>query len=68
MNIQLLLLLLAGTLLGEDSLLVVRDPERHRRLRALLQPAFSADAIATYLPGGQHDVSSYPGGTVSSCL
>ncbi|WIA16755.1 hypothetical protein OEZ85_013407 [Tetradesmus obliquus] len=39
-----------GTLLGEDSLLVVKDPARHAYLRALLQPAFGPDAIASYLP------------------
>jgi cytochrome P450 len=43
-------MLLAGTLLGEDSLLVVKDPQRHAYLRALLQPAFGPDAIASYLP------------------
>jgi cytochrome P450 len=41
---------LAVTLLGEDSLLVVKDPQRHAYLRALLQPAFGPDAIASYLP------------------
>jgi hypothetical protein len=46
----LLPLLLSGTLLGEDSLLVVKDPQRHAYLRALLQPAFGPDAIASYLP------------------
>jgi hypothetical protein len=40
----------AGTLLGEDSLLVVKDPARHAYLRALLQPAFGPDAVASYLP------------------
>lgn len=40
----------AATLLGRDNLLVVKDPERHARLRALLQPAFNADAIKAYLP------------------
>jgi cytochrome P450 len=39
-----------ATLLGKENLLVVKDPERHARLRALLQPAFSADAIKAYLP------------------
>lgn len=48
--ILLLLLAAAATLLGEDSLLVVADPDRHKYLRTLLQPAFNADAIATYLP------------------
>eukprot|EP00878_Enallax_costatus_P006453 GHUV01006765.1.p1 GENE.GHUV01006765.1~~GHUV01006765.1.p1 ORF type:complete len:278 (+),score=70.74 GHUV01006765.1:164-997(+) len=38
-----------ATLLGEDSLLIVADPNRHKYLRTLLQPAFSADSIATYL-------------------
>lgn len=45
-----MLLFAAGTLLGEDSLLVVKDPARHAYLRALLQPAFGPDAIASYLP------------------
>eukprot|EP00775_Hariotina_reticulata_P007859 gene7859-8055_t len=50
-----------ATLLGEDSLLVVKDPERHKQLRTLLQPAFSSDAIATYLPDIQTLVSRYLG-------
>lgn len=37
-------------LLGEDNLLCIKDPERHKKLRVLLQPAFAADAVATYLP------------------
>jgi cytochrome P450 len=40
----------AATLLGKDNLLVVKDSARHLKLRTLLQPAFSADAIRTFLP------------------
>jgi len=42
-----------ATLLGRDNLLVVKDPVRHAKLRALLQPAFSAEAIKSYLPAIQ---------------
>lgn len=40
----------AATLLGDDCLLVVKNPKRHAYLRTLLAPAFSADAISSYLP------------------
>jgi cytochrome P450 len=40
----------AADLLGQDNLLVVKDPARHAQLRALLAPAFAADAIKAYLP------------------
>lgn len=48
--LSLILMPPTATLLGKDNLLVVKDPVRHAKLRALLQPAFSADAIKTYLP------------------
>lgn len=65
----------AAQLLGFDNLLVVKDSQRHAKLRALLQPAFSGDAIKTYLPAidvlvarhladwhaaGQDGVKAYP--------
>lgn len=37
-------------MLGQDNLLVVKDAARHAQLRALLAPAFAADAIKAYLP------------------
>lgn len=51
----------AATLLGKDNLLVVKDPLRHATLRALLQPAFSAEAIKTYLPEIQALVARHLG-------
>lgn len=50
-----------ATLLGKDNLLVVKDPLRHATLRALLQPAFSAEAIKTYLPAIQALVARHLG-------
>jgi hypothetical protein len=40
-------------LLGADNLLVIKDPVRHAKLRALLAPAFAGDAVAGYLPAVQ---------------
>lgn len=39
-------------LMGEDSLVLVQEP-RHKYLRGLLQPAFSAQATQGYLPAIQ---------------
>jgi cytochrome P450 len=50
-----------STLLGKDNLLVVKDSLRHATLRALLQPAFSAEAIRTYLPAIQALVARHLG-------
>jgi cytochrome P450 len=35
--------------LGKDSLIQVADPQ-HRYLRGLLTPAFTPEAVASYLP------------------
>lgn len=42
-------LLPAVTLMGEKSLVLVQEPH-HKYLRALLQPAFSKEAVHSYLP------------------
>ena len=39
----------------------MKDPLRHATLRALLQPAFSAEAIKTYLPAIQALVARHLG-------
>lgn len=49
---------LAVELLGPQSMLIVQEP-RHRFLRGLMQPAFTAEAIATTLPLVTEVVDTY---------
>lgn len=48
-------------LLGEQSISILQDPQLHSKLRQVMGPTFSAEAVAGLMPGVQQTVAKHVG-------
>lgn len=51
----------AEALLGEQSISILQDPQLHSKLRQVMGPTFSAEAVAGLMPGVQQTVAKHVG-------